>query len=76
MAKQSGPQGKVNNDLLWSWFCNEKWIEHQKEVFAWEGHYPSYNQDEYISKNKDFLIDLWIETFWPGHILVKPDKSK
>ena len=28
-------------DHYWTFFTNHKWIEHQEEVRAWEGHYPS-----------------------------------
>ena len=72
MAKQSGPDEKAN-DHLWKWFCNEKWQEHQKEVEAWEGQLPTYTEAEYVAKNKDFLLEQWLETFWPGYILVKPE---
>ena len=69
------PQEKENNDLHWAWFCNQKWEEHQSEIQAWEGSFPDYTQEEYIKKNKDFLLNEWVETFWPGHILVKPIKD-
>ena len=30
------------HDHYWTFFTNHKWIEHQEEVKAWEGHYPKY----------------------------------
>lgn len=71
------PQEKENqSDLLWTFFCQQKWMEHEVEVEAWEGHLPTYSKEEYVKKNKEFLTDQWMKTMWPGHILVKPDKSK
>ena len=63
-------------DHYWTFFTNHKWREHQDEVRAWEGHYPSYTQEEYVEKNKDFLMTEWGKTMWQGHVIVKPDKSK
>ena len=73
-AKQDGPEEK-ETDLLWKFFCNEKWQEHEREILAWDGHLPEYTQEEYVKKNKDFLIEEWLRVFWPGHIVVKPDKT-
>ena len=70
-AKVDGPAGK-DNDLLWTFFVNQKWQEHEIEVEAWEGHLPDYTQEEYVSKNKDFLTSEFLRVMWPGHILVKP----
>ncbi len=64
------------HDHYWTFFTNHKWIEHQEEVKAWEGHYPKYSQEEYIKKNKDFLIEEWGKVMWPGHAIVKPKPDK
>lgn len=63
-------------DHYWTFYTNQKWIEHQREVLAWEKKPVTYTRDEYIRKNKDFLIQGWAETFWPNHVVIKPDKGK
>ena len=43
-----------------SWI-QDKWFEHKKEVLAWEGKVVDYKMEDWLEKNKDFLVDLYIE---------------
>ena len=36
----------------------------------------TYTQEEYVKKNKEFLMEEWGRVMWPGHVIVKPDKNK
>lgn len=40
------------NFRLW---CQEKWYEHQEELFNWEGFYPTATAREYFAKYKWWL---------------------
>ena len=39
-------------------FCNDKWWEHQDEIFAWTGSNPKYDSKYYFNKHNiiSFLL--------------------
>ncbi len=41
-----------------TWVQN-KWFEHKKEVLSWENKVVEYKMEDWLEKNKDFLVDLY-----------------
>ncbi len=77
MHQEKGPNDfRQGTDHYWTFYTDQKWIEHQKEVLLWEKKPVNYTKEQYIKKNKDFLIQGWADTFWPNHVVVKPEKNK
>ena len=46
--------------LEWISWIQEKWFEHKKEVLTWEDKVVEYKMEDWLEKNKDFLVDLYI----------------
>jgi myosin heavy subunit len=46
--------------LEWISWIQDKWFEHKKEVLTWEGKVVEYKMEDWLEKNKDFLVDLYI----------------
>ena len=47
--------------LEWISWIQDKWFEHKKEVLAWEGKVVEYKMEDWLEKNKDFLVDLYLK---------------
>lgn len=47
-------RGKETTMNFRNW-CQEKWYEHQEELFQWEGFYPTATAQEYFAKYKWWL---------------------
>ena len=45
--------------LEWISWIQDKWFEHRKEVLDWEGKVVEYKMEDWLEKNKDFLVNLY-----------------
>jgi hypothetical protein len=61
---QSVKQKKTKGQLLkeeFRSFLNDKWYEHQDEIYTWEKKLPQYNREYYWRKHKWLLKNMFKE---------------